>query len=68
MGDVHFRIKSAHKIKEFAIAEASIILATHEIPIVEKYCDRVIWLDKGRVVKEDNAEDIIREYKRASLK
>lgn len=68
VGDEHFRFKSANKLKELIKKGTSIILVSHELWMLEKYCDRVIWLDKGRVVKEGNTEDVTREYKTGSLK
>jgi ABC-2 type transport system ATP-binding protein len=68
VGDEHFRLKSANKLKELTKNGTSAILVSNEMLMVEKYCDRVIWLDKGRVVKEGKTEDVIREYKMASLK
>ncbi len=68
VGDEHFRLKSADRLKELTKNGTSAILVSHEMWMVEKYCDRVIWLDKGRVIKEGKTEDVIREYKRAGSK
>jgi ABC-type polysaccharide/polyol phosphate transport system ATPase subunit len=68
VGDEHFRFKSANKIQELTKNGTSAILVTHQMGMVEKYCDRAIWLDKGRVVQEGKAEDVTREYEKASLK
>jgi ABC-type polysaccharide/polyol phosphate transport system ATPase subunit len=68
VGDEEFRTKSANKVKELTKDGTSVILVSHEMWMVEKYCDRVIWLDKGTVVKEGKVEDVTGEYKRDSLK
>jgi ABC-type polysaccharide/polyol phosphate transport system ATPase subunit len=64
VGDEDFRNKSARKIKELVRNGASAILVSHELWMIEKYCDRVIWLDEGKVVKEGKIKDIIDEYKK----
>lgn len=61
VGDKKFKIKSADKIKEIVKRGASILLVSHEMWMIEKYCDRVIWMDKGEIVK-DGDKRIIKEY------
>ena len=64
VGDEDFRAKSANKIKELAKNGAGIILVSHELWLIEKYCDKVVWLKKGKIVKEGNTKEIIKEYKK----
>jgi len=65
IGDEIFKHKSANKIKELTKNGVSVLLASHELWIIEKYCDRVIWIDKGKIVKQGDPKNIIEEYKRA---
>jgi ABC-type polysaccharide/polyol phosphate transport system ATPase subunit len=62
VGDEGFKDKSAKKIGEIVKAGASVILVTHDLESVEKYCDRVIWLDKGEIIKEGKPKDIVEDY------
>lgn len=64
LGDEHFRFKSANEIKKLTKNGTSVILVSHELELIEKYCGRVILLDKGRIVKKGNTEDVTAEYKR----
>jgi len=32
--------------------------------MIEKYCDKVIWLDKGKIVREGKTREVVKEYKR----
>jgi ABC-type polysaccharide/polyol phosphate transport system ATPase subunit len=64
IGDEDFRHKSAEKIKELVKKGATIILVSHEMWMIEKYCDRVIWLDKGNIFREGNTKDVVKEYKK----
>jgi len=62
VGDEAFKKKSADKIKELVRNGASVLLVSHELWMVEKYCNRVIWLKKGKIVKQGDAKKIIKEY------
>lgn len=62
VGDKEFKIKNANKIKELVNKKATVLLVSHELWMIEKYCHRVIWLDKGKIKKEGKTRDMIREY------
>lgn len=62
VGDEEFRAKSADKINEFVKNGATVLLVSHKLEMIEKYCNRVIWIDKGRIVKKGNSKDVIKDY------
>jgi ABC-type polysaccharide/polyol phosphate transport system ATPase subunit len=62
VGDEEFKVKSANKIKDFVKNGATVLLVTHELWMIEKYCDRTIWIDKGQIVKEGSSKEIIKSY------
>lgn len=64
VGDENFRKKSADKIKDLVNGGAIIILASHNLHMVERYCDIVIWLEKGKIKKAGRMKGVIKEYKR----
>jgi len=64
VGDEGFRNKSAEKIKELVSKDASVILVSHELWMIEKYCDRVIWMEKGEIKEEGKVKEIIKKYKK----
>jgi len=64
VGDEDFRIKSADKIKEFVKKGATVLLVSHELWMIEKYCDKVTWLGKGRIIKKGKARDVVSDYKK----
>ena len=61
IGDENFKNKSANKINELVQEGAAVILVSHEMAMIQKYCDRVIWIDKGRIVKGGNGK-VIENY------
>lgn len=40
----------------------SIVFISHNLSAVKGLCDRVIWLDKGEILKEGNPSDVIDAY------
>jgi len=64
VGDEDFRKRSAKKIKELVKKGATVLLVSHEMWMIEKHCDRVVWLKKGKIVKEGKTKKIVEEYKK----
>ena len=46
---------------------ATILLASHNMPEVERLCDSVIIMKRGRIVDEDSPAALLRRYGRATL-
>ncbi|MCA8927652.1 MAG: ABC transporter ATP-binding protein [Alphaproteobacteria bacterium] len=46
---------------------AAILLASHNMPEVERLCDRVLMMSAGRIVAEGAPADLIRRYGRRDL-
>ena len=65
VGDVSFQKKCMDKIKEIKASGTTIILVSHSMGQIESVCEKVIWLEQGRV-KEIGAskevDDHYREY------
>ena len=62
IGDDEFKKKSAGKIKELVKNGASVILISHELWMIEKYCDRVIWMDDGKIIKDGDCKEVLKDY------
>jgi ABC-2 type transport system ATP-binding protein len=46
---------------------ATILLASHNMPEVERLCDRVIIMKRGRIEDDDSPEQIMARYNRTTL-
>ena len=64
VGDVFFQSKCYHKFEEFKEMGKTILLVSHDLSSVSKYCDRVVLLDKGTKVAEGSARRMVDMYKR----
>ncbi|MGY4517267.1 ABC transporter ATP-binding protein [Lysobacter sp. HA18] len=62
VGDAYFAHKSFDRIRQFRDAGISIMLVTHSMSDVRSICDRVILLDKGRVLKDGPPDEVVDYY------
>ena len=62
VGDESFKNKSKQRIEKFWQAHATILLVSHDLNFLQKSCERVIWLEKGKVKQIGDAEEIIQAY------
>lgn len=63
VGDKNFKEKSSAKIEELINSGKTIILVSHSLGEIERLTDRVIWLEKGKVVEIGETKDIVEKYK-----
>jgi ABC-2 type transport system ATP-binding protein len=63
VGDQEFQQKSLEKIREFRRAGKTILLASHSSELIGNLCDRVLWLDHGRVVQLGPAREVLESYR-----
>lgn len=61
-GDIDFEEKAIKKMEEFVMGGTTVVLASHNLDIIKKYCGRVIWLNKGEIVGIGAPKEIIFEY------
>ncbi len=61
-GDIDFQHKAVSKMEEFIRGGSTVILVSHDLSTIEKYCDRVIWLDRGKMVKIGKPHEVISHY------
>lgn len=64
VGDIFFQAKCYKRMNELKEKGTTIIMVTHDLGAVIKYCDRVILLNKGLKVSEGTPHEIIDLYKK----
>lgn len=64
VGDAFFQVKCYRKFEEFKKQGRTILFVSHDLGSIQKYCDRVVLLDRGRKVAEGVPKDMIDLYKR----
>ena len=68
VGDNAFRKKSFDKMKEILKSGITGILVSHSTQTLRKLCNKILWLDHGRVVAfSEDVDTIINAYEEFSL-
>ncbi|MGA9523650.1 MAG: ABC transporter ATP-binding protein [Myxococcaceae bacterium] len=63
VGDEHFSRKSMGKMNEFKERGKTIVLVTHDLGTVERWCDQAVWIDKGVIRHIGPAVDVVQHYR-----
>jgi len=61
-GDAAFRKKGEAAMAEKIGSGQTVVLVSHSMPQVEKLSDRVMWLDRGRLMQIGDPAEVIRAY------
>ena len=64
VGDEAFQEKCIQRLEKFKESKKKIVLVSHGLEMVKKFCERVILLHEGRIVIDDTPEKTIEEYHR----
>jgi len=62
VGDISFQAKCAEKMRELLRSGTTIMLVSHNLVLVQSLCRRIILLDKGQIIKEGAAHEVIPFY------
>jgi lipopolysaccharide transport system ATP-binding protein len=62
VGDLAFQGRCLQRIQELVTDGVSILFVSHDLNAVRLLCDRVIWLDEGRVRVEGHPDRIVNAY------
>jgi len=63
VGDLAFREKSLNAFLSFKEKKKTILYTTHALGSLAKYCDRVLLLDKGKLITVGQPRDVIKTYR-----
>ncbi|WP_366923776.1 ABC transporter ATP-binding protein [Metallumcola ferriviriculae] len=61
VGDIRFQQKCFRKIEELQ-QDKTVLFVSHDIAAVNKFCNRVIWLNDGMIVEDGEPEEVAKRY------
>jgi lipopolysaccharide transport system ATP-binding protein len=61
-GDAYFSAKSSQRVRKLTERECTLLLVSHSTPQVLQFCSRAIWLERGDVVMDGPAQDVVGAY------
>jgi len=62
VGDEGFTHKCLDKFAEFRRRNKTILLVTHSLGLVERFCDEAVWIDEGRVMSHGDPKRMVDAY------
>lgn len=62
VGDFRFQEKCKGRIQELMSGGTTVLLVSHDSKTVKEFCDRVAWLENGRVREIGTAEEVYARY------
>lgn len=62
VGDAAFQQKCLDRIRQLQRSGVSILLVTHSMNALIEYCDRAIFLKRGKVVMDGACRDVVKAY------
>lgn len=68
VGDIRFQRKSFARMKEMiADKNRSVMIVNHSVDSLRDLCDRVLWLDHGKVMQYGDTNEVLDAYKEFML-
>jgi ABC-2 type transport system ATP-binding protein len=62
VGDEEFQKKCLSIFEKYKADNRTVILVTHDMAVVEKYCDRAVLVDSGKIIQEGEPRRIAHQY------
>lgn len=62
VGDQSFQSKAENKLSELVNRSNILVIATHSRELVERCCDRAIWLEHGTILMDGPAKEVCKKY------
>lgn len=62
VGDTNFQAKCFNKLREIKASGVTIIMVSHDSNMIERFCDRAIWLNDGKIVEQGKTTQVVDAY------
>ncbi len=63
-GDAYFFTRSTARMSHLIEGGAGVLLVSHALDQVARFCERTIWLDRGRIAMDGPTDEVIKAYER----
>ena len=61
-GDKDFRKRSEERIRRMRDEAGTVFLVSHSLSVIQTTCNRAIWLDKGAMILDGDAQEVVDAY------
>jgi len=62
VGDAGFSQKSKKALQEKFSSKGTVVMVSHHAALVREFCERVVWIEKGRTVMEGPTAEVMEHY------
>ena len=62
VGDLNFQKKSENKMRSLISGGTTVLYVSHSIESIKSLCDKVVWLEHGKVIQVGTAEKVCAAY------
>jgi len=62
VGDMRFQQKCFRKMEQFKKAK-TLLFVSHDLSVINKFCDRVIWINDGIIRDDGSPEEVSKKYR-----
>jgi len=63
-GDIFFQNKSLDKLVELQGKGIAVIIVSHDLELIKKYCQKVIWIEEGKIISEGDPQILSESYRK----
>lgn len=67
VGDLNFQQKSENKMRSLISGGTTVLYVSHAMKSIESLCDRVVWLEHGKVVQIGNTKEVCQAYYKSQV-
>lgn len=61
-GDADFQYKAVKKMEDLIKTGATVVIVSHDMESIKKYCDKVLFVDKGIIKSYGKPDEVIEDY------
>ena len=61
-GDAQFADKAQDRVEQLLSSQSTMIISSHSMELIRKFCTRVIWLNKGEIMLDGDCDQVIEAY------
>lgn len=62
VGDADFARKSAERIRMRIRSDATAVITSHNLRLIEQLCDRVVWIEQGQTQEVGATAEVLRSF------
>jgi lipopolysaccharide transport system ATP-binding protein len=63
-GDAYFFTRSTARMTDLIESGAGVLLVSHALDQVARFCERTIWLERGRIAMDGPTDEVVKAYER----